>query len=355
MEYLPGFNIDSEKILEFGIYLIQAVVLLTCAIFLHVVIKRALLVYRNKRRKLFLALWRPILIESVAEVPGSFPKLDKKFVFDFIGEWNALYEKLGGISRENLIQVASALKINEHATKMLQSSHIKIQLIGIITLGNMRVNSAWNYLESIALSSDTLLSLTAYRALAQIDQDKAIIELLPKLIKRLDWPASMVAKILKEAKSPKICELLADACMTAKEEELPNIIKYINVLNCSNSTLVFRHILNKKVDDHIISLCLHELHDPSVIDIVRRYVEYPRWHVRVNTAHALGNIGTKEDVVYLKKLLNDKQWWVRYRAAQALVKLPFLNDDTIRNIQKEFENPKAQQILEQALAERDLL
>ncbi len=354
MGYTPAYSIDSNTLLTIGIGLMKTIIVLTLMIFLQVLSKRASLVYHERRRKKFLALWRPILSEAIFAVPENLPKLDRKFTLDFVTEWNALYDKLGGTAHDNLITIARQLHINQWAAEMLVSSHIKIRLTGVITLGNMRVRSAWPYLSAIAHSSETILSMAAYRALTQIDVDKALKEILPKLIKRTDWPASMVAKILKNSHSQKVCGLLADASATAKDIELPNLIKYINVLNCSNSTLVFRHLLAKKVDDQIISLCLHELHDPSAIDLVHRYVDYPRWHVRVNAAHALGKIGSKQDLPHLRKMLHDRQWWVRYRAAQAIVKL-FPQPEEIQTIEDSLTDEKAKQILAQAIAEKTLL
>jgi HEAT repeat protein len=293
-------------------------------------------------------------MESVATTPEHLPILDQRFVLDFINEWNTLYEKLGGASHDNLIELAKKTKINQAAATMLTAPNIKSQLIGIITLGNMRSEGAWPFLVNMAKNSETTLSMAAYRALSQIDVNKALVDLLPQLISRTDWPPSMVAKILKDVKNPKVCRLLEDVSYKAKDNELPNIIRYINVLKCPNSTKLFRQILDRHVDDQMISLCLHELNDPSAIDLVYRYIDYPRWHVRVNVAHALGKIGGKEDVEHLIKLLSDRQWWVRYRAAEALVNLPFINSDEIRNIKNTLEDEKARQIMEQAMAEKEM-
>lgn len=355
MEYILGYGIDTDTLLAIGKGLMKAVLIFTMLVFIQVVVKRMQLMYRENRRQHFLDKWRPILTESVAVVPNSLPKLDQRFIFDFINEWNTLYEKLGGISHDNLIALAQKAEINHAAAKMLIAPNIKLQLIGIITLGNMRSHSAWPFLASMATNSDTTLSMAAYRALSQIDVDRAFVELLPQLISRTDWPTSMVAKILKNTKNPKLCELLEEASYKAKSNELSNIVRYINVLKCQNSAKIFRHILDKQVDDQIISLCLHELNDPTAIDIVHRYLDYPRWHVRVNVAHALGKIGGIEDIKHLEKLLGDKQWWVRYRAAEALINMPFLTRNQFIDIKNNLEDQNAQDIMDQVLAEKELM
>jgi hypothetical protein len=56
--------------------------------------------------------------------------------------------------------------------------------------------------------------------------------------------------------------------------------------------------------------------------LVASKVSHPDWEVRVQVARRLGVIGRKDDHAALTQLLTDAQWWVRYRAAQALLSQP---------------------------------
>ena len=47
-----------------------------------------------------------------------------------------------------------------------------------------------------------------------------------------------------------------------------------------------------------------------------------RWEMRAVVATALGAYGVKENFETLIRLLCDKEWWVRYRAAEALLRYP---------------------------------
>jgi HEAT repeat protein len=68
-------------------------------------------------------------------------------------------------------------------------------------------------------------------------------------------------------------------------------------------------------------------------------------------AKALGRIGEQRDTEKLIQLLGDSQWWVRYRAAQALAKLPWINQESLERIQAEQTDRFAEDILEQVMAE----
>jgi HEAT repeat protein len=65
-------------------------------------------------------------------------------------------------------------------------------------------------------------------------------------------------------------------------------------------------------------------------------------------------MGTEDDVEPLTRLLVDKEWWVRYRAAQALAGLPFLDMTTLRKLTEDQKDRYARDILAQALAEKEM-
>ncbi len=66
-------------------------------------------------------------------------------------------------------------------------------------------------------------------------------------------------------------------------------------------------------------------------------------------------MGTREDQVALVALLSDPEWWVRYRAAQALAKLPFLTEEKLQSLCEVQTDQFAREILAQVMAERRLL
>ena len=71
-------------------------------------------------------------------------------------------------------------------------------------------------------------------------------------------------------------------------------------------------------------------------------------------ARTLGRIGEPRHVEMLTRMLSDRDWWVRYRAAQSLVGLPFLGPNALRRMRDTQEDRYAGDILEQALAEAGL-
>ena len=73
-----------------------------------------------------------------------------------------------------------------------------------------------------------------------------------------------------------------------------------------------------------------------------------------NFRNAAGRIGEDEDEALLVPLLGDQEWWVRYRAAQALAHLPTMQAPRLRSIQASQTNPFARDILSHVMAEIEL-
>lgn len=65
---------------------------------------------------------------------------------------------------------------------------------------------------------------------------------------------------------------------------------------------------------------LSALQHPAAADVVRRGLADMSWQVRAVAAKAAGRIGLTEYGPALDFLMDDRNWWVRYRAAEALVK-----------------------------------
>lgn len=355
MNSLLAYTLDSDIALRIGIALVEVIVLLCAVIFFYTIFLRITLVYHARNKQKLINTWRPILTSAIAEIPETLPTLNTRFVEDFILEWNSLYDKVSGDCHENLTILARQLNIHKFASKMLISVHPKTRLLGVITLGNMKINSAWPILKSMASSDISVLSLAAFRALVNIDSHLALEQMFPMIMQRKDWPPTLVARVLKGTRSSEICQLLFEACEHAELSRLPGLVSYVHALNCPNSTQLFKQVLKRNVDDRVISMFLQEVSDPSALELVKHYLDSPIWHIRVHAVGALGRIASVEEIPLLEKMLSDGKWWVRYRAAQALVGLPFVKATYLESLLEKLKDRFAQDILRQAMVEKDFI
>jgi HEAT repeat protein len=254
--------------------------------------------------------------------------------------------------------VAVEAGIDRVARRLLNRRSIRKKLLAVVTLGQLRDKSQWEKLCQMALSDHALLSLAAAQALARIDRKEAVPIIVPLIVRRVDWPTAKVASILEEIGPDLVAKSLADAVMEAPVEEMQRLIPYLETCHDAIALPVVHRILKDPPHDKVIGPCLYvigKFRDKNDIKLVRQYLTHPRWHVRAYAAACLGRIGTKEDETKLAALLADSEWWVRYRAAQAIMDLPFSSLERIRQL-KEYRNDRyARDILEQVIAEKRLI
>ena len=91
--------------------------------------------------------------------------------------------------------------------------------------------------------------------------------------------------------------------------------------------------------------------DPRCLPIVRTYLDHPDWRIKLHAIAGIGRMGSWEDVDGLIQALTDREYWVRYRAGQALARLPMVDIDTLMEIREGQEDPFARDILHQVIAE----
>jgi HEAT repeat protein len=147
--------------------------------------------------------------------------------------------------------------------------------------------------------------------------------------------------------------------VTAKDDHKIRLIHYVGVTDCPTAMDKVRDLLRNmkgdretKGEESVLTAALSILKDPSDAELARAYVGHPNWHVRVHAINALGRIGDESDVKRLVMLLKDDHWWVRYRAAQALQRIPSFATDGINRLIEENKEPATQDILRHVLAEK---
>jgi HEAT repeat protein len=328
---------------------------LTLLLVLQIMLLRALLILRQRRSARFLAVWRPLLMQSLEAVPAHLPAITPADAFTFLSVWNYLHDSLLATTKDHLNQLARALEMDKVAQQMLRQRSIRPRLMAIVTLGHLRETAVWEQLQTMAQSQHTVLALAAARAVVQINASEALPWLLPLMAERTDWSVTRVVTILKEAGAEVVSQPLATALLTIAPEHRPRLIRYLEVAHRDIVLPTVRQLLRTSPDEQVLQACLQFINAPEDVESVRTCLTHPQWVVRVQAAAALGRIGAEADQPRLVELLNDSQWWVRYRAAQSLVNWPFSALTQFQHLAVTHANPFAREILTQALAERRMM
>ena len=352
--------VQSVAVLQFA---------LTLLLLVGVLMMRVALLLRERRRKKFLAVWRPILVSAVDTATSDLPRLARRDLPEFLLLWNHLHESLLDESKDHLNQIGNALSIEHAALRLLRRGNLRERLLAIVTLGQLRERAAWDQLLTIAQREGALLSVVAARALVMIDPARAVPELIPLLMTRADWPPSRVANTLQIAGADLISDQIANAALksalaeserTATGKVKPatnNLARLVGYLEFAHNVAALpaaRAIVALSHDPEVLAACLRLLNSAEDLPVVREYLSHEDSRVRVQAAVALGRLGEDDDEERLVPLLSDENWWVRYRAGQALSRLPHMREPKLKTIQAAQSNPFARDILTQVMAEVQL-
>ena len=337
---------------------------LTLLLLAVVLLMRASLLLHERRRKKFLAIWQPILTNAVDIATSDLPRLARRDLPEFLLLWNHLQESLLDEAKDHLNQIGRALSLQHAALHLLGRGNLREQLLAILTLGQLRERAAWDRLLAIAQREGALLSVAAARALVMIDPTKAVPELIPLVMTRPDWPPSRVANMLQIAGADVISDQIANAALNSALElssppgngnsanyDHAQLVRYLELAYNVSALPAARTIAESSHDPEVLAACLRLLNSSEDLPAVRKCLSHANSAVRVQAAAALGRIGEDDDEELLLPLLSDTEWWVRYRAAQSLSRLPHMQPSRLKTIQAAQPNPFARDILAQVMAE----
>ena len=265
-----------------------------------------------------------------------------------------MFGTVKGDCLDNLIALAKALELDTHARLLIHKRNIKNRLLAILTLGHMREKSAWDDLCELLENRNPFVSISAARSLIQIDDEKAISLVIQAILKRDDWPWPNIAHSLKQARSSVVCESIAGVIKDAPAKSQNALLRHMETNNCQQHSSAIIDVLEITSDDQVASTCLHIVNSPRALPSIRKYLDSPRWHVRMHAATALGRLGNQSDIDSLLKLTSDPEWWVRYRAAQGLLNLPSMTVEKAQALIEEIDDRYARDIIKHVIAEESI-
>lgn len=326
---------------------------LTLLISAQIVYLRGALRRDERREKDVIAKWRPILNAALTDTPPEhLPALHRNEQIPFLKFWIHLHQSVRGEASAGLNDVGYRLGCDRIVHQLLHKGKRAEKLLAILAIGHLRYRSAWPQLIDETRLQDSATSVHAFWALVQIDPRTACRELMSLLLQRGDWPLSKVANIMQDVRDE--CEpALAEVIPELTPERLPHALHLVEALRIQlPSTLLNSLLRDSSVDIVIAALRLSTM--PDLLDAVRIHLGHPDWRVRVQAAKALGRIGDRSDIQRLQTLLSDSQWWVRYRAAQALVSMPFIGRSELESLCAAVTDRYAADMLRQVSAEQDI-
>jgi HEAT repeat protein len=281
--------------------------------------------------------------------PAQLPPLPARERIAFLRLWVHLHASLRGSATAALNEVGYRVGCDTGARALLQNGNRAERLLAMLVLGYLRDRNGWAALLSQSAQTDSTVSLYAAAALVQIDPNAAAVRLMPSIIGRTDWPLSQVVTILQDARDG--CAPLLVAALPALDTvHLPRVLRIVEGLRLNLPPALHAQLLRHSSTDVIVG-ALRIAADPTLLPAIRALAAHDDWRIRVQAGKTLGRIGERSDLDILKRLLADAQWWVRYRAAQALVDSPFFTPQERDALAGDASDRFAADMLRQVIAE----
>jgi HEAT repeat protein len=346
-----GFVAGSEPVVRFAWATGLVSAALSAALVLQVLRMRRRLAQRKRRREAVFARWRPLLFEVVAGDAPRLPPLAREEEDAFLLLWIQLLDGIRGAPAARLAAAGEALGAHALARVRIGGRDALLRLLALRTFGHLGRREDWGEVLRWLDDPHAYLSLAAARALVRIDPERAAEEILGRLVSRADWPVPLFAVVLADASRSRLSARLGALCAALPPPALVRLLPLASLADEAVVHGVLGPLLDPAQDPEVLAAALRHVRTPALLPAVRRAALHEAWSVRVQAATALGRVGEACDRERLLPMLRDPEWWVRYRAAQALAARPFATPDEIVAMAAQLGDRFAHDIAIQALAE----
>lgn len=324
------------------------------ALLFYVLLLRGWLWLQDRSRQCAWDQWQPLCMNAICGLPYDRPSIrvtERNWLF-FFHLWHHYLLNVKGEALGNLQQLGLQMKLHHITIKKLDPVMDDHELIAaIIASGLLHDARAWNPLLRFLHSNNSARSFAAARALARIDPQAALPEIVPLIGMRPTWNRNQIAALLMEAGPEQVSEPLLQAITHVPENQVVALIRFLKFADVDTCDTVLQRYLVAGRNPELLCVCLKAARSKKVLPLVRTQLTNASWFVRVEAANVLGYLGIAEDIDSLSRLLTDSHWWVRYRAARAIGELLRHDASELERIRLQQTDRYAADILAQVAAE----
>jgi len=353
------FRSSFDSVTTIALWSIAAVVVTTTVLFVYTMGLRLATIAGERRRRTFLQAWRDVFATAVlsSEAAGEqkLPRLTRSDRTDLLEEWNRARSIVDGIAVDNLIILAGRVGIPELAAKLLHRRRISSQIIAVQTFGHLRDKDRFDDIAKLLDHPNTALSITAATSLVEVNPSAGIARIVPMIHLRRDWPKTKVSILLREAGSELISEPMYRAIRSADNDDKTYLLQFARLIESEVRDALVEDLIRESNHPGVLTAALKLVSGYRGVPRIAALTQHDAWFVRMQAAKVLGRVGQEEHLGLLESLLDDPEWWVRYRAAQSITSLPFLGPNQLRQLRRRQKDRFAADILQQTMAEVGLV
>lgn len=351
-----AFGTASDPLLAAAIWIGAGAVGASALMLAATALLRLRLMARTERERRFAALWQPLLAVCAEGGDADYPRLAAEDGPLFLRLWVHAQESLRGAAQSRLVRLAEELRADHLAVEFLGTGKPRLELLGLVAVGHLRLRGILPLAQALARSESPAISLAAAHALLRIDAARELPLVVELAARREDWPLSRLAATFRECADESLDAVFSaalDAASSAQDGGLARLLRLVGAVRPETARDAVLRVLARARGPEAVGAALDALWHPADAQFARRYAGHALWSVRLAAVKALARIGTIEDRALLEQLLSDESWWVRYRAAQALARLPGVGLADLEQLRRACGDRFAADMLGQVIAERE--
>lgn len=352
----------SSELLYIPTVIIIILLLITFALLLYVILLKIAFKSRQRSRKRQFGIWENLILEYLSGEVSS-DKIAKEVRtkdFSLFSEFMEKYlETLKGEDFQSLTHLLKEMGLFDYNLKRMGSRKRWHRVYAAFFLGLMRAKEAVPALQEGLKDRDYLMSFASASGLAKSGQKEHLEETLSLLTQRKDLGPDKAAEVLLEFGNG-ICSELASIL---NRGNIDNKWKYLimDLLGYWHDLAagpVLLKILHTSKDSEMKVRSIRSLGEMPYVEAAQALsncLDGDNDLIRAEAVRALGRIGASEYSGKMVRSLSDKNWHVRYNAAQALASFGEEGMALLREMAEEADNSDVRGISAHLLSETELL
>lgn len=357
MVYASGFNLFI-RVMEIAVIFFAAACLVL-GILLIVLRRRNAAIFRNRveLQQRWQKTFRTTFTTPVTELPPVLKK-DRYDVLLVFNQVRQLRQSDRDSDRDGrtaygatLNDMARRIGLDAFAQSLLdrKDDADKIAALSCLCwLGDARLIPVVRNLMKTARAS---LSRAAAEALLRLDASSAE-DVIIQVRDRFGYVRARVELMFREVGTARLDPAMKRVIAISDDRGKMRLLDYLSCASPSAVREICRDIITTSSNGELVAAALKTLAavaQPEDGDLARRFAEDERPFLRLAALRVLKETATKEDLPLLERMTSDSSWWVRQRAAEALVSIDTGNEIAAR-VLEDHEDPYARAAVTAALA-----
>jgi hypothetical protein len=318
---------------------------------------------RRRRREALTTRWRNVFKTAYTgeEPPDPLPAVAPKdwfIVLQLFVQFHDVREKDKPRAHEVLPKLdafAEEIGIHEYALQLLEKRDNAEKILALNVLGHLREPRAMD--RAVALCDEEGAELSRAAAHCALRVDPRFIDAMLELVReRDDWVRSRVEAMLKEVSSADLDPAMSRAMEDADERGKQRLLDYLRFCSPGAARVICKSVLDFAKEDETVSAALRSLAPLAGENdhgLALRYCSHHSPIILLSALRVLRKCVRYDDRDLLVSLTAHRDYWVRLRAAEAVVQL-YGDTGLAQEFASEHPDRYARDAIRQALAERKL-